>query len=145
MVNGFGGDVWRWVPVAGGAVKDARHLVGALDQATSLAEIGTEVYPDLMQSDTLVQNATVDLEQLDEHPRRRSTAAGPHLRAASEDLDAVNGDTPFVGDTVLEARDAARERVEPAAGRPTTTRSRCSTPCPTCSAPAARAPTWWRS
>ena len=111
-VNGFGGDVWSWVPIAGGAVKDVRHLVGALDQATSLAEIGTEVYPDLMQSDTLVQNATVDLEQLDEILTALNRA-GQHLRAASEDLDAVNGDTPLIGAKVLEARDAARERVEP--------------------------------
>jgi len=40
LVNGFGGDVWRWVPVGGGAIQDVRHLVGALDQATSIAEIG---------------------------------------------------------------------------------------------------------
>ena len=111
-VNGFGGDVWRWVPIAGGAVKDVRHLVGALDQATSLAEIGTEVYPDLMQSDTLVQNATVDLEQLDEILTALNRA-GQHLHAASEDLDAVNGNTPLIGDKVLDARDAARERIEP--------------------------------
>ena len=65
LVNGFGGDVWRWVPVGGGAIQDVRHLVGALDQATAIAEIGTEVYPELMQSDSLVQNAQVDLDQLD--------------------------------------------------------------------------------
>ena len=112
LVNGFGGDVWRWVPVAGGAVKDVRHLVGALDQATSLAEIGTEVYPDLMQSDSLVQDATVDLEQLDEILTALNRA-GQHLHAASEDLDAVEGNTPLIGDKVLEARDAARERIEP--------------------------------
>jgi hypothetical protein len=111
-VNGFGGDVWRWVPVAGGAVKDVRHLVGALDQATSLAEVGTEVYPDLMQSDSLVQDATVDLEQLEEILSALERA-GQHLHAASEELDSVNGNTPLIGEKVLEARDAARERIEP--------------------------------
>ena len=112
LVNGLGGDVWRWVPVAGGAVNDVRHLVGALDQATSLAEIGTDVYPDLMQNDSLVQNATVDLDQLDEILEALNRA-GVHLHAASEDLDAVNGDTPFIGAKVLDARDEARERIEP--------------------------------
>lgn len=111
-VNGFGGDIWRWVPVAGGAVNDVRHLVGALDEATSLAEIGTEIYPALMQSDDLVQNTQVDLDQLDgiiEDLNR----AGDHLRAASDDLDEVKGDTPFVGDAVADARDAASAKIDP--------------------------------
>src|SRR3954451_22428804 len=111
-VNGFGGDVWRWVPVAGGAVNDVRHLVDALGQATSIAEIGTELYPDLMANDTLVQNIQVDLPQLE----RILTAvqqAGRHLHAASDDLDAVHGNTPFLGDKVRAARDSAQERVAP--------------------------------
>ena len=112
MINGFGADVWRWVPVAGGAVKDARHLVGALDHATSIAEIGAGLYPELMQSDTLVQNATVDLDQL-ESILEGVNEAGLHLHAASEDLDAVKGDTPIVGDSVLAARDSARGRIDP--------------------------------
>jgi hypothetical protein len=111
-INGFGADVWRWVPVAGGAVKDARHLVGALDHATSIAEIGAGLYPDVMQSDTLVQNATVDLDQLD-RILEGVNDAGVHLKAASDDLDAVKGNTPIVGDSVLAARDSARGRVDP--------------------------------
>ena len=112
QVNGVGGDVWRWVPVAGGAVGDARHLVDALDQATSIAQIGTELYPDVMANDSLVQNTQVDLPQL-ERILAGVQKAGLHLHAAADDLDAVRGNTPFVGDSVLAARDSARERVDP--------------------------------
>ena len=112
LVNGFGGDVWRWVPVGGGAIQDVRHLVGALDQATAIAEIGTEVYPELMQSDSLVQDAQVDLDQLD-GILTSLDQAGLHLHAAVDDLEAVDGDTPFIGDKVLEARDQAWDRIEP--------------------------------
>jgi hypothetical protein len=111
-VNGLGGDVWQWVPVAGGAVTDVRHLVGALDEATSIAEIGTGLYPDLMQNDSLVQDATVDLEQLDEILIELDRA-GQHIHAASDELDAVNGNTPFIGEAVLGARDEARARIDP--------------------------------
>jgi hypothetical protein len=111
-VNGFGGDVWRWVPVAGGAVNDARHLVGALDQATSVAEIGTEVYPKVMQSDSLVLNSTVDLAQV-EDILTSLNQAGLHLRAAADDLAAVKGNTPIVGQQVRDARDEAMAKIEP--------------------------------
>jgi hypothetical protein len=112
LVNGFGGDVWRWVPVAGGAIRDVRHLVDALDQATSIAEIGVDLYPDVMASDSLVQGNQVDVPQL-ETILSGVRQAGLHLHAASDDLDAVRGNTPFIGDKVLAARDSARERVEP--------------------------------
>ena len=107
--------MWRWVPVAGGAVKDVRHLVGALDEATSMAEIGTEVYPDLMQSDSLVQNTQVDLDQLDAILDELNRP-GQHLRAASDDLDAVDGSTPFVGDKILERARQGSPPHRPAAG-----------------------------
>ena len=100
------------MPVGGGAIQDVRHLVGALDQATSIAEIGTEVYPELMQSDSLVLDAQVDLEQLD-GILTSLNQAGLHLHAATEDLDAVEGDTPFIGDTLRDARDDARAKIEP--------------------------------
>jgi hypothetical protein len=112
LVNGFGGDVWRWVPVGGGAIQDVRHLVGALDQATSVAEIGMELYPELMQGDSLVQNSQVDLDQLD-GILTSLNQVGVHLRAAVDDLEAVDGDTPFIGDKVLEARDLAWDKIEP--------------------------------
>jgi hypothetical protein len=112
LVNGFGGDVWRWVPVAGGGVKDVRHLVAALDHATSMAEIGTQVYPELMQSDDLVQGKRIDLDKLD-GILADLELAGTHLRAASDDLAEVKGNTPFVGDAVADARDEASARIDP--------------------------------
>ena len=36
-----------------------------------------------------------------------------HLHAAVDDLEAVDGDTPFIGDKVLEARDQAWDKIEP--------------------------------
>ncbi len=111
-VHGIGGTVWRWVPVAGGAVADAQHLVDALDEATSIAEIGADLYPDVMRSDTLMQDTTVDLAQLG----RILTGvdqAGTHLHAAADALAEVDGDTPFVGDRVAAARDEAQARLDP--------------------------------
>ena len=144
LVNGFGGDVWRWVPVGGGAIQDVRHLVGALDQATAIAEIGTEVYPELMQSDSLVQNAQVDLDQLDgiltslnqagRAPARRGRRPrGRRRRHALHRRQGARGPRPGVG----------QDRADPA--RRTTRRSRSSTRCPTCSAPRATATTSSRS
>jgi hypothetical protein len=65
-----------------------------------------------MQSDDLVQNTQVDLDQLDKIIDDLNRA-GTHLRAASDDLAAVEGDTPFVGDAVKDARDSARARIDP--------------------------------
>ena len=42
--HGLGADVWSAVPVAGGAVDDERHLIDALAETTSVAELGAEVY-----------------------------------------------------------------------------------------------------
>ena len=65
-----------------------------------------------MQSDSLVQNAQVDLDQLD-GILTSLNQAGLHLHAAVDDLEAVDGDTPFIGDKVLEARDQAWDKIEP--------------------------------
>ena len=141
-LNGFGADVWRLVPVAGGAVTDARHLVNALDQATSVAEIGTDVYPDVMMNDTLVQDGRVDLEQLDQI-LASVKQAGLHLRAASTSW------TPSRARPRSWATRCWQRGTRPANGsvrcvRPTTRRRRCSTYCPTCSGARADAAISWR-
>ena len=119
LVNGFGGDVWRWVPVGGGAIQDVRHLVGALDQATAIAEIGTEVYPELMQSDSLVQDAQVDLDQLDgiltslnqagaAPARRGRRPRGRRRRHALHRRQGARGPGPGVGQDRADQHDVRR-------------------------------------
>lgn len=112
LVNGFGGDVWRWVPVGGGVVQDVRHLVDALDNATSIAQISADLYPQVMSSDSLMQDGTVNVPQL-EKILSGVQQAGTHLHAAAADLDAVKGSAPFVGGSIRSARDAASERLDP--------------------------------
>lgn len=113
--NGFGADVWRIIPVAGGAISDVRYLVSALDGATAVAEVGLDVYPEVAGEDSnllrdeqvhLPTLATV-LDAVDE--------AGAHLLEARAALDEVEGDTPLLGGPVANARDAAMAQVEPMA------------------------------
>ncbi len=113
--NGFGADVWRLVPVAGGAVADMRNLVSALDDATAVAEIGVEVYASVSGEDaTLFQDERIDLPTL-ATVLDAVEAAAPRLRDAEAALEAVDGTTPFVGEAVSDARADALERVAPVA------------------------------
>jgi uncharacterized protein DUF4012 len=111
--NGVGGDVWSFVPVAGGAVSDARHLIDALDQTTSVAEIGVEVYPMVSgDSATLLRGQRIDLPVLQQVVDRTSQI-GPHLDQALGDLGQVHGSTPLVGDSVSRAKDTALAYLQP--------------------------------
>jgi hypothetical protein len=105
--NGPGGDVWSYVPVASGAVHDARHLVDALDETTSVAELGVRVYPMVSgDSATLVRGQRIDLDTL-QTVVDRTSEIGPHLDQAISDLDQVQGSTPFVGGSVDRAKQTA--------------------------------------
>jgi Protein of unknown function (DUF4012) len=105
--DGLGGDVWSHVPVAGGAVQDARYLIDALDQTTSVAELGVKVYPMVSgDSATLVRGQRIDMDTLHTVVDRTS-AIGPHLDQAISDLDQVQGSTPFLGSTVDRAKETA--------------------------------------
>ncbi|HET9842861.1 MAG TPA: hypothetical protein VFQ01_12730, partial [Nocardioides sp.] len=87
--GGIGGDVWSAIPVAGTAVDDERHLVNALDQTTSVAEIGVQIYPIASgRSVDLVQDRRVDIPTLKDLAFRTS-AIGPHLDQALYDLSLV--------------------------------------------------------
>jgi hypothetical protein len=105
--NGLGSDVWSVVPVAGGAVDDSRHLVDALDDATTVAQLGVELYPVVSGgSSDLVKGQTVDLPAL-QQVVERTTAIGDHLDSAIQDLREVQGSTPIVGDSVARAKESA--------------------------------------
>jgi hypothetical protein len=111
--GGLGGDVWSVVPVAGTAVDDERHLVDALDQATSVAELGVEIYPIVSgNSAELVRGQRIDLDLLQDVADRTS-AIGPHLEQAIADLDQVSGSTPVVGPSIKDAKAKALDYLTP--------------------------------
>ncbi len=111
--GGLGGDVWSVVPVAGTAVDDERHLVDALDEATSVAELGVQIYPIVSGgSAELVRGQRIDLDLLQDVADRTS-AIGPHLDRAISDLDQVSGSTPVVGASIEDARTKALDYLTP--------------------------------
>ncbi len=111
--NGFGGDVWSAIPVAGGAVHDARHLIDALSETTSVAEMGVHLYP-MVSGDgsTLVRGQRIDLKVLDQVVSD-TAAIGRHLDQALADLDQVHGSTPVVGASAANAKRTALGYLEP--------------------------------
>src|SRR4051794_3303945 len=63
--SGFGADVWAHVPILGGAVQDARHLVSALDQATAVGDLGLRTYRHATGPHaTLIEHDQVDMVAL---------------------------------------------------------------------------------
>lgn len=112
-MHGWGADVWSHVPVAGQAVRDARHLVEALDEVTAVAEVGTELYPAVAgPRATLFHDDQVDRETLD-RVIAGSQEVVDRLRAAEASLDQVEATTPLVGERLASGRDVASEQVTP--------------------------------
>ena len=106
-VGGLGGDVWSRVPIAGTAVDDERHLVNALDQTTSAAAVGVQIYPIVSGKDArLVRGQRIDLTLLKE-VANRTAVIGPHLDQAVLDLGLVKGSTPVVGASIQRATNTA--------------------------------------
>ena len=109
--NGLGSDVWSLMPVFGGAVDDARHLVDALNEATTVGALGTEAYAGAIGPDsTLVTGDTVDMPALQELAATVASI-GPHLEAAQTDVDAIQGDAPFLGSKITALRDDASSQL----------------------------------
>jgi hypothetical protein len=105
--NGFGSDVWSYVPVFGGVVDDARHLVDALDHATQVGALGTQAYAGAIGPHSkLVTGDTVDMPAL-ERLATTVSAIGPHLDAAQSDVAAIHADAPFLGPKIATLRDQA--------------------------------------
>jgi Protein of unknown function (DUF4012) len=111
--HGFGSSVWSVVPVADGAVDDARHLIDALSETTTVAELGVQTYPMVSGGSAhLVRGQRIDLTVL-QKVVGNTTAIGTHLDRALADLDEVEGTTPVVGDTVTRAKDSALGYLQP--------------------------------
>lgn len=112
-VQGVGGHVWSWVPVAGGPVRDVRRLGNALDDLTSAADVGVGIVS-RVNSDrsTLVDDGNVDLDVLaaviddvDE--------VDALVDQASAELDDVAQDRLVAGDRLGEARNEVVEQMRP--------------------------------
>src|SRR5918995_3907082 len=114
-VQGIGGDVWSWVPVAGGPVRDVRRLGNALDQLVAAAETGVRILPQVRgEESTLVDDGNVDIDVLEsviDDLRGVST----RLADAQAELADVADSRPLVGDRLAEARDQAQSEVDPLA------------------------------
>ena len=114
-MQGVGGDVWSWMPLAGGPVRDVRHLGNALDEITSVAEAGVELLPLVRGEDSsLLDNGNVDLDTLADVTRQLASVAS-RLERADAELEGVADERMFVGSRLGEARDAAQEQVAPVA------------------------------
>ncbi len=111
--NGLSADVWSKIPVASGAVSDERHLVDALDETTSVAELGLKIYPIVSgHSAQLVHGQRIDLTLL-QSVVDRTTAIGQHIDQAVSDLDQVTGNAPVVGDSATRAKNTALNYLAP--------------------------------
>ena len=114
-VQGIGGDVWSWVPVAGGPVRDVRRLGNALDQLVAVAETGVRILPQVRgEESTLVDDGNVDIDVLEDvidDLRGVST----RLADAQAELADVADSRAVVGDRLAEARDQAQGEVDPLA------------------------------
>jgi hypothetical protein len=110
QLNGLAADMWSHLPVLGSAVDDGRHLVAALDQATTAASIGVDLIARATSPDThLVEGTRVNIHEV-EHLSRQVHRIGPHLRAAQAEIDAVHGDELWVGGKVDSLkREASRQ------------------------------------
>ncbi len=132
------------VPVAGSAVHDARHLVDALDEATTVGEIGDRDLPGV--SDPGLQLVTGKQIDLPASCRRWSTDRlehrAPTSTQAQSDVNEVQGNTPFVGGAkIATLRDEAARICSPLQDSYDQGRAAGGGSCRPCWAPTAPAPT----
>ena len=111
-LDGLPGQVWGHVPVAGGAVDDADHLVAALGDVTTVAEKTLGFAPQLQGDSTFVDGETIRLDKL-QPILDEVSSLGPYVDDAVAELDAVRADTPLVGGWIGRTRDAALAQALP--------------------------------
>ncbi len=100
-------DLWSHLPVLGPAVDDGRHLVTALDQATTAATIGVHLVDKATAPGSrLIEGTRVSVDDVQGLAVQARTI-GPHLRAARAAVDDVHGDDPLLGGKIDELRDTA--------------------------------------
>lgn len=110
-VDGVVDHLWGWWPGGETLVSDVGHLVTALSDVTSVAEVGVQALPAVTGDDaTLFREDQVDAGTLRILIDDADSAQG-HLRAASEELAEVEGTTPLLGGALARQRDRASARV----------------------------------
>ncbi|KQW47786.1 hypothetical protein ASC77_15275 [Nocardioides sp. Root1257] len=105
-------DLWGRTPVLGQSVADVRHLIAALDDVTSVAEMGADLYPSVAgDRATLFHDKKVDRDTLAEvvSGARKST---PLLEAAADEIGQVRG-TAMFGGVITSRRDDASKQLTP--------------------------------
>lgn len=112
-VHGVSASVWRHTPVLDDSLPDAAHLVQALDDVTTVAEVGADLYPAVTGDDaTLFRDKQVDRATLD-RVIAGARQAGPLLRSAAAEIEQVHGDSAFFGKAIARERDQASVKVTP--------------------------------
>jgi hypothetical protein len=96
-LNGVTANMWSHLPVLGPAVDDGRHLVAALDQATTAATIGVNLIAKATSpSSPLIDGTRVNIHDV-ERLAKQIHRIGPHLRAARTEINDISGDDPLLG------------------------------------------------
>lgn len=114
-MQGIGGDVWSLIPVIGRPVADVRHMGNALDELTSVAEVGVETWPLVDgKKATLFQDGAVDVPTLTTIVQAVSDASAS-LDTAQHELSEVHDSALGIGTKVADARDDAVVIVDPLA------------------------------
>lgn len=113
--DGLGVTVWTWVPVAGGPVRDVRHLADALADLTEVAATGVETWDSLNDSESpLMRGKVVNLKALRQVADEARTIDAL-LASATNSLDAVADQRLIGGSRFAAARNEARAVTRPVA------------------------------
>lgn len=114
-VQGIGGDVWSWVPLAGGPVRDVRRLGNALDELVSVAETGAELLPEMTGEDaTLYDEGNIHLPTL-ARVTEQAEGASVRLDNARAELEEIADRRLIAGTMMADPRDEALDQVIPLA------------------------------
>ena len=102
--------------MAGGPVRDVRHLGNALDELTESPRAGVESGPQVRgEESTLLDNGNVDLDTLSEVTRAARNECRARWTGLVPSWRDVADDRPIAGSRLGDARDAALEQVDPLA------------------------------
>ncbi|KQV77736.1 hypothetical protein ASC64_02615 [Nocardioides sp. Root122] len=114
-MQGIGGDVWSLIPIIGRPVADVRHMGNALDELTSVAEVGVETWPLVDgKKATLFEDGAVDVPTLTKVVGAVSSAS-TSLDTVQQELSEVHDSALGIGTKVADARDDAVVIVDPLA------------------------------
>jgi hypothetical protein len=110
-VNGLAADMWSHFPVLGPAVHDGRHLVAALDQATTAADIGvTLIHRATAPGSHLIEGNRVNVPEIEQLAHRAQQIA-PHLADAKAQIARMQADEPLIGGKIASLQEDADDQL----------------------------------